>query len=57
MKRSLVVLFLTILLLCGVFLRAASNSVHTNRMQHREREVMGTEVKKDMQFLPNVVLM
>jgi hypothetical protein len=56
MKR-LVVVFLTILLLCGVFLRAASNSVRTNRMQHTEREVMNAGVKNDMQFLPNVVLM
>jgi hypothetical protein len=57
MKRSLIVLFLTILLLCGVLLRAASNNLCATRMQHVQEDVTESELKKDMQFLPNIVLM
>jgi hypothetical protein len=57
MKRSLIVLFLTILLLCGVLLRAASNNLCTTKIQHVQEDVTQSEVKTDMQFLPNIVLM
>jgi hypothetical protein len=56
MKLSLIVLFLTILLLCGVLLRAANNTCKVIRMKYVKEEVTKMEVKKEMEFLPNVIL-
>ncbi|MGZ3881602.1 MAG: hypothetical protein ACXVBF_09710 [Flavisolibacter sp.] len=57
MKRSLIVLFLTILLLWGVLLRAANHSCKAIRMKHVTEDVTKVEVKKEMEFLPNVILL
>jgi hypothetical protein len=57
MKPSLIVLFLTILLHCGVLLRAADNNRCTARTQHVQEAVTEVKVKKDMQLVPNVILL
>lgn len=57
MKRLLIVLFLTILLPCGVLLRAANNNRKILKMENVKEEVTKTDMKKDMDFLPNVVLL
>jgi hypothetical protein len=57
MKLSLAVLFLTILLLCAVLLRAANNNCKVIRLKRVKDEVTKVEVKKEMQFLPNVILL
>jgi hypothetical protein len=57
MKLSLIVLFLTILLLCGILLRAANNNRKIIRMENVKEEVTENNLKKDMNFLPNVVLL
>ena len=57
MKRSLIILFLTVLLPFGVLLRAANNNPKIIRIENVKEEVTKNEVKKDMDFLPNVVLL
>ncbi|MGZ3853912.1 MAG: hypothetical protein ACXVBX_14035 [Flavisolibacter sp.] len=57
MKRSLIVLFLTILLLCGILLRAANHNCKVIRMKHVTEDVTKVEVKREMEFLPNVILL
>jgi hypothetical protein len=57
MKLSLIVLFLTILLLCGVLLRAAGNNRCTIRTHRVQEAVTEVQVKKDMQLVPNVILL
>ena len=57
MKRLLIVLFLTILFPCGVLLPAANNNSKILEMENVKEEVTGTDMKKDMDFLPNVVLL
>jgi len=57
MKLSLILLFLTILLLCGVLLRAANNNCKVIKMKYVKEDVTEAEVKKDMQLFPNVVLL
>jgi len=57
MKPSLIVLFLTILLLCGVLLRAAGNNKKLVKTENIKEEVTAVEVKKEMNFLPNVILL
>lgn len=54
MKPSLIILFLTILLLCGVLLRAESNNREAN-IKKRE-ELKTVEIKKEMALLPNIIL-
>ncbi|HEY6955440.1 MAG TPA: hypothetical protein VI385_09355 [Flavisolibacter sp.] len=56
MKLSLILLFLTILLLCGVLLRAANNNCKVIKMKYVQEDVTEAEVK-DMQLFPNVVLL
>jgi hypothetical protein len=56
MKRSLVVFFLTLLLLCAVLLRAANNNNIGFRIKKAKEEATKIEVKKDMEFVPNVIL-
>jgi len=57
MKLSLVLLFLTILLLCGVLLRAANNDRKLIRVQKINHEVTSVQITKDMQLVPNVILL
>jgi len=57
MKLSLAILFLTILLLCGVLLRAANSDRKLMRVQKVQQEVTTVQVVNDMQLLPNVILL
>jgi|GEM_PF-6967669 len=57
MKLSLVLLFLTILLLCGVLLRAANNDKKVIRIQKMKQEVTSVQTTKDMELVPNVILL
>jgi len=57
MKLSLAILFLTILLLCGVLLRAANSNSKLTRVQKEQQEVTTVHVANDMELLPNVILL
>lgn len=57
MKLSLILLFLTILLLCGVLLRAANNHCKVIKIKYVKEDVTEVEVKKDMQLFPSVILL
>jgi len=57
MKLSLAFLFLTILLLCGVLLRAANNDRKLLKIQTVKQEVIKHKQGKDMEFVPNVMLL
>ena len=57
MKLSLAILFLTILLLCGVLLRAANPERKLIRVQKPQQEVTTAKVPNDMLLLPNVILL
>jgi len=56
MNRSLIILFLAILLLCGAFLRAATNNKATH-IKKANGQVTKVEVKKEMEFIPNLILL
>lgn len=57
MKLSLILLFLTILLLCGVLLRAANNNKKLVKIENIKEEVTSIEISKDMEFVPNIILL
>jgi hypothetical protein len=57
MKLSLIILFLTVLLLCGVLLHAANNNRKVFKIENLKEEVTKAELKRDMEFFPNVVLL
>jgi hypothetical protein len=57
MKPSLIILFITILLLCGALLRAAGISRKLIRIEKVKNQTKIVEVKKDMHFIPTVILL
>ena len=57
MKLSFAILFLTILLLCGVLLRAANSDRKLIRVQKAQQEVTTAKVPNDMLLLPNVIIL
>jgi len=57
MKLSLVFLFLTILLLSGVLLRAANNDRKLIKHKNVKQELTKVTVIKDMEFVPNIILL
>lgn len=57
MKLSLILLFLTILLLCGVLLRAANNNCKVIKIKYVKEDVTEVEAKGDMQLFPSVILL
>ena len=57
MKLSLTILFLAILLLCGVLLHAANSDRKLMKIQKVKQETTSVQLANDMQLLPNVVLL
>jgi len=57
MKRSLVLFFLTILLLCAAFLHAANNNKGHFKVKKEKKEAIKMEVQKNMEFVPNVIVL
>jgi hypothetical protein len=57
MKLSLIILFLTILLLCGVLLRAAGNSIKTIKAEKTDEQSRQARPEKDMSFIPQLILL
>jgi hypothetical protein len=56
-KISLAVLFLTVLLLFGVLLRAANNTKRTFTIEKAKGAEPIVEIKKDMELVPVVILL
>jgi len=57
MKPTLILLFLTILLLCGLLLRAANNSNPDIDTGKADEKVTQAEANKNMEFTPNIILL
>jgi hypothetical protein len=57
MKLSLIVTFLVVMLLSAVLLRAASNNKKQLIIETKTERVTIVELKKDMQLIPNVLLL
>lgn len=55
MKRSLIILFSSILLLCGVLLHAASVNKKGFAVKKANHQVNKVIVKKDMLLFPNSI--
>jgi len=57
MKLSLTILFLAILLLCGVLLHAANSDRKLMKIQKVKQETTSVQLANDMHLLPNVILL
>lgn len=57
MKRSLIILFVSILLLCGLLLRAAGISKAPIKLPASKKEAIKIETKKAPEFIPGSVLL
>jgi hypothetical protein len=55
MKPSLILFFLTILLLCAVLLHAAGKTRKPVTIMNEQ--ITNVEVQKDIQFVPNAILL
>lgn len=57
MKPSFVFILLIFMLFCDIFLHAAGNSKKQLVIENKTDKVTHAEVKNDMQFVPNVILL
>jgi hypothetical protein len=57
MKRSKVIVFLGVLLLCGVLLHAASNNKPFGKLKKPKEITTKVVVKKEFEFIPGSVLL
>lgn len=57
MKLSFALFFLTILLLCGLMLRAANHDRKLIRVENVKQEITKVQVTKDMELVPNIILL
>ncbi len=57
MKRSKVIVFLGVLLLCGVLLHAASNNKPFEKLKKPKETTTKVVVKRDFEFIPGSVLL
>ena len=57
MKLSLILTFLGIMLLCGMLLHAANNNKKQLVIEKETERVTIVEIKKDMQLVPNALLL
>lgn len=55
-NRTLIIIFLTALLLCGVLLRAADNKAILKNNE-RKNELKKEALKKDMELMPGILLL
>jgi hypothetical protein len=57
MKRSKVIVFLGILLLCGILLHATSNNKPFEKLKKSKEITTKVVVKTDFEFIPGSVLL
>lgn len=57
MKPSLIILFLSILLLSGILLHAASNNKASAQPSKSKKETTNTAPQKNVDFIPGSVLL